>query len=297
MEELRKFLTFNKGERIAIIALMTAILLLVLACLFHKPQVPKDEAALHNLDSLLALRQAALDAQKGNDSLTLFAFNPNTMTEEEGRRLGLTESQIRNILNYRNKGGQFRIQSDLARLYTIGEEDYLRLEPYIDLPKQRQEAWTHSTSKKGNAYPDRYEEPRPAPREIPHVELNTVDSATLVELPQIGPYIAMRILEYRERLGGYADLEQLREVRGVDSTRFDIITPYMNIGDQSPRKIDVNRDDFRTLVRHPYLNYEQVKRIFNQREKRGMIKNWAQLEALIKQDGEVSPWLEYYVKY
>lgn len=297
MEELRKFLSFNKGERIAIIVLMAIILVLVLAVALKPQRVPLNEAELHNLDSLLALHQAALDEQKGKDSLVLFPFNPNTMTEEEGRRLGLTESQIRNILNYRDKGGQFRIQSDLGRLYTISEEDYLRLEPYIDLPKQRQEALTASSSKKGKTYADGYGDPRPAPREIPHVELNTVDSATLVELPQIGPYIAMRIIEYRKRLGGYADLEQLREVKGVDSTRFDIITPYIEIGDQEPRKIDVNRDDFRTLARHPYLNYEQVKRIFNQREKRGMIKNWKQLEALIKEAGEVNPWLEYYVKY
>jgi DNA uptake protein ComE-like DNA-binding protein len=289
MEELRKFLSFNKGERIAIIVLMAIILVLVLAVALKPQRVPLNEAELHNLDSLLALRQAALDEQKGKDSLMLFPFNPNTMTEEEGRMLGLTESQIRNILNYRDKGGRFRIQSDLGRLYTISEEDYLRLEPYIDLPKQRQE--------KGKTYTDGYGDPRPAPMEIPHVELNTVDSATLVELPQIGPYIAMRIIEYRERLGGYADLEQLREVKGVDSTRFDIITPSIETGDQELRKIDVNRDDFRTLVRHPYLNYEQVKRIFNQREKRGMIKNWKQLEALIKEAGEVNPWLENYVKY
>ncbi|MCR5037740.1 MAG: helix-hairpin-helix domain-containing protein [Bacteroidales bacterium] len=297
MEELRRFLSFNKGERIAIIVLMAIILVLVLAVALKPQRVPLNEAELHNLDSLLALHQAALDEQKGKDSLVLFPFNPNTMTEEEGRRLGLTESQIRNVLNYRDKGGKFRIQSDLGRLYTISEEDYLRLEPYIDLPKQRQETLTASSSKKGKTYADSYDDPRPAPREIPHVELNTVDSATLVELPQIGPYIAMRIIEYRERLGGYADLEQMREVKGVDSTRFDIITPYIETSDHEPRKIDVNRDDFRTLVRHPYLNYEQVKRIFNQREKRGMIKNWKQLEALIKEAGEVNPWLEYYVKY
>ena len=297
MEELRRFLSFNKGERIAIIVLMAIMLVLVLAVALKPQRVPLNEAELHNLDSLLALHQAALDEQKGKDSLVLFPFNPNTMTEEEGRRLGLTESQIRNVLNYRDKGGQFRIQSDLGRLFTISEEDYLRLEPYIDLPKQRQQAWTTSSSKKGKTCADEYDHTRPAPREIPHVELNTVDSATLVELPQIGPYIAMRIIEYRERLGGYADLEQLREVKGVDSTRFDIITPYIETGDQELRKIDVNRDDFRTLVRHPYLNYEQVKCISNQREQRGMIKNWKQLEALIKEAGEVSPWLEYYVKY
>jgi hypothetical protein len=47
----------------------------------------------------------------------------------------------------------------------------------------------------------------------------------------------------------------------------------------------------------PYLRHEQVKRIFRQRESRGMIKNWAQLEALLKEEGEVNPLLERYVRY
>lgn len=289
MEELHKFLTFSKSERIAIIALAFGILLLALLCWFHKPRVGNDETAFHNLDSLWALRQAALDEQLRGDSIVLFPFNPNTVTQEEGRRLGLADGQIRNIINYRNKGGHFVVKSDLSRLYTIGEEDYARLEPFIMLPDE---------APKKKSYPrQKEEESRPAPRVIPHVELNTVDSATLVELPQIGPYIARRILEYRDKLGGYVDLEQLREVKDVDSTRFGIISPFIDVAAAEPRKIDVNRDEFRTLVRHPYLNYEQVKRIIKQREQRGMIKNWPQLESLISDEGEVNPLLEHYVSY
>ena len=83
----------------------------------------------------------------------------------------------------------------------------------------------------------------------------------------------------------------------MDDARFAAIQPYINLGAVEIRKVDVNRADFKTLVHHPYLSYEQVKRIVNQREKRGMIKNWAQLEALLKEEGEVNPLLEQYVKY
>ena len=83
----------------------------------------------------------------------------------------------------------------------------------------------------------------------------------------------------------------------MDDARFAAIQPYINLGAVEIRKVDVNRADFKTLVHHPYLNYEQVKRIFNQREKRGMIKNWEQLESLLMEEGEVNPLLEQYVKY
>jgi DNA uptake protein ComE-like DNA-binding protein len=232
MESFQKWLTFNKGERVAIITLLVAILVLIMLCLFHSPRQSLDEASLHNLDSLLALHQSAIEER---------ASQPKESVE----------SQL------------FPIKANTA----------------FERPKKSERVGER------------------AKKAIPVVDLNTVDSTTLVELPQIGPYSAMRIIEYRERLGGFVDIEQLREVKGMDSARFAIATPYINIGEAQPRSLDVNRADFKTLLRHPYLSYEQVKRIFNHLEKKGMIKNWNQLENLLKEEGEVNPLLEPYLRY
>lgn len=304
MESLRKLLTFSKGERIAIITILAIIIGLVVACLFRPARKSLSEGTLHNLDSLLSLRQSAIEEQQQRQTenapevaeLHPFPFNPNTMTEEEGQRLGLTDRQIRNILNYRDKGGKFYTKKDLGKLYTISEDDFAQLEPFIVLPEISRNT-SQAAARRQESQSVATDQPAPEKKPIPIVDLNTVDSTTLVELPQIGPYTALRIIEFREKLGGFIDKEQLRDVKGMDEARFATIESYIIIGDAAPRKIDVNRADFKTLVNHPYLNYEQVKRIFNQREKRGMIKNWAQLEELIKDDGEVNPLLEEYVKY
>ena len=303
MDSLRKWFTFSKGERVAIITILAAILILILACLFRPSRKSLSDVSLHNLDSLLALRQAAIEMQQQQQAerpqevaeLHPFPFNPNTLTEEEWKQMGLTDRQIRNIMNYKAKGGKFYSKNDLGKLYTISEEDFAQLEPFIVLPEVSRVASGKSTSKKQEELTG--EEPKPTKKAIPIVDLNTVDSTTLVELPQIGGYMASRIIEFREKLGGFVNMEQLRDVKGMDSTRFATIQPYIIIGEVEIQKVDVNRADFKTLVHHPYLNYEQVKRIFNQREKRGMIKNWAQLEALLKEEGEMNPLLEFYVKY
>ncbi len=306
MEPVRKWFTFNKGERVAIITIMAALILLIVACLFRPARKSLSDASLHDLDSLLALRQAAIEEQRQQKAeqtqetteLHPFPFNPNTLTEEEWLQMGLNDRQVRNIMNYQAKGGKFYSKADLGKLYTISEEDFAQLEPFIILPEVNRSSSSKSTVKKTESQPAEEEPKRAEKTSIPIVDLNTVDSTTLVELPQIGGYTAMRIIAFRDKLGGFIDKEQLRDVKGMDAERFAIIEPYINISDENDlRKIDVNRDDFKTLVNHPYLNYEQVKRIVNQRERRGMIKNWAQLEALIKEDGEVNPLLEHYVKY
>ena len=303
MELLRKWLTFSKGERVAIVTILAAILILILACLFRPARKSLDEASLHNLDSLLTLRQAAIEAQqqqqtdKAQETTELhpFPFNPNTISEDEWKQLGLTDRQVRNIMNYKAKGGKFYSKNDLSKLYTISEEDFAQLESFIVLPEVSRGASKSSTKKQEERTG---EESTPVVKKaIPIVDLNTVDSTTLVELPQIGGYMASRILEFRDKLGGFVETEQLRDVKGMDETRYATIQPYIKIGEAEMRKIDVNRADFKTLVHHPYLSYEQVKHIFNQREKRGMIKNWDQLKTLIQDDGEVNPLLEYYVKF
>ena len=303
MEFLRKWLTFSKGERVAIITILAVILILILACLFRPSRQSLSDASLHNLDSLLALRQAAIEAQQQKQAeqpqemaeLHPFPFNPNTITEDEWRQIGLTDRQIRNIMNYKAKGGKFYSKNDLGKLYTISEEEFAQLEPFIVLPEVSRSKNTKSSEQ--SSVSTGSTTAKPEKKAIPIVDLNTVDSVTLVELPQIGGYMASRILEFRDKLGGFVDLEQLRDVKGMDEARFTTIRPYIKIGEAETLKIDVNRADFKTLVHHPYLSYEQVKRIFNQREKRGMIKNWTQLEALLKEEGEVNPLLEYYVKY
>ncbi|MBR6877780.1 MAG: helix-hairpin-helix domain-containing protein [Bacteroidales bacterium] len=305
MDSLRKWFSFSKGERVAIITILALILLLILACLFRPSRKSLSDESLHNLDSLLSLRKAAIEQQQQADKpqelaeLHPFPFNPNTLTEEEWLQMGLTDRQVRNIMNYKAKGGKFYSKNDLGKLYTISEEEFAQLEPFIVLPEVARGRSGKSLSSRGGVSTGSTTASA-APTEkkaIPIVDLNTVDSTTLVELPQIGPYTAVRIIEFREKLGGFIDKEQLRDVKGMDDARFAAIQPYINLGAVEIRKIDVNRADFKTLVHHPYLNYEQVKRIVNQREKRGMIKNWAQLEELIKEEGEVNPLLEQYVKY
>ena len=296
-------MTFSKGERVAIITILAVIFFLILACLFRPSPKSLSDASLHNLDSLLALRQAAIEAQQQKQAeqpqemaeLHPFPFNPNTITEDEWRQIGLTDRQIRNIMNYKAKGGKFYSKNDLGKLYTISEEEFAQLEPFIVLPEVSRSKNTKSSEQ--SSVSTGSTTAKPEKKAIPIVDLNTVDSVTLVELPQIGGYMASRILEFRDKLGGFVDLEQLRDVKGMDEARFTTIRPYIKIGEAETLKIDVNRADFKTLVHHPYLSYEQVKRIFNQREKRGMIKNWTQLEALLKEEGEVNPLLEYYVKY
>ena len=215
MDSLRKWFSFSKGERVAIITILALILLLILACVFRPSRKSLTDESLHNLDSLLALRQVAIELQQQQQAeksqevaeLHPFPFNPNTLTEEEWLQMGLTDRQVRNIMNYKAKGGKFYSKNDLGKLYTISEEEFAQLEPFIVLPEVSRGKNTKTSAKSGVSMGSTTAPTEKKP--IPIVDLNTVDSTTLVELPQIGPYTAVRIIEFREKLGGFIDKDCL----------------------------------------------------------------------------------------
>lgn len=305
MDWLRRLLSFSKGERIAVFTILAAILVLLMLCIVRPFKPTQNEIVLHDLDSLLMMREAALKELQINENekvtqvneLNPFPFNPNTMTEEEGLKMGLTDRQVRNIINYRESGGHFYSKKDLGRLYTISESDFEQLEPFIVLPVVSRETRTGREQAKSKEMKNITESEKTVKKEIPIVDVNVVDSATLVELPQLGSYTAGRIVSYREKLGGFISLEQLREVKGIDSARYEAIFPYLRLENIEIKQLDVNRSDFKMLVNHPYLNYNQVKTIVNHREKKGMIRNWTQLQTVVGEKEPINPLVERYLKY
>lgn len=107
------------------------------------------------------------------------------------------------------------------------------------------------------------------PKKALSFELNTADSLDLVQLYNIGPVIARRILKYRSLLGGYVCKEQLREVYGIDSARYNDIAPHLTVDPSHITPIDINTADIDRLKHHPYLDYYQAKAIIRLREERG----------------------------
>ena len=111
-------------------------------------------------------------------------------------------------------------------------------------------------------------------RPLKPLDLNTLDSTGLVKLPGIGPATAIKIIRYRERLGGYTQISQLTEIEGLP----DSLMKWFIITDTVPiRKVPVNKATLTELRRHPYLDFYQARAIVEFRNERGMIKGPGQL--------------------
>ena len=103
---------------------------------------------------------------------------------------------------------------------------------------------------------------KPGPSVRMKTDINTADTNQLMIISGIGPVLSRRILRYRDILGGYHDALQLLEVYGIDEERYLEIEPYVFADTSRIVKLYPFSDDFGVLLRHPYLDYEQVSEIF-----------------------------------
>ena len=97
------------------------------------------------------------------------------------------------------------------------------------------------------------------------VDLNKADTTELKKIPGIGTVIANMIVNYRNQLGGYYEVEQLREIN-LDA---DQLMSWFSIDEADIRKIPVNRANVDRLRRHPYINFYQAKALVEHRRKHG----------------------------
>ena len=100
------------------------------------------------------------------------------------------------------------------------------------------------------------------PKEKYVCNLNTADSAALVELYGIGGYYARKILQYRERLGGsFVDVRQLLEIEGFTQERLDMISGNVVVMRDDVKKVSLLEADMEFLRRHPYIGPYAAKGI------------------------------------
>lgn len=108
----------------------------------------------------------------------------------------------------------------------------------------------------------------PQEEEVILIEINSADSVDLVSLPGIGKVFAARIMKYRNMLGGFYDPNQLMEVYGFDAEKFLKLENRITINAGLISKINVNTEEFKVVLKHPYIDYDMTKRIFNARNKK-----------------------------
>lgn len=238
-------------------------------------------------------------------SINLRPFDPNTASEAQLLSLGLAQWQVRNILKYRSRGGHYRVKEDFARVYGLSLEKYRQLEPYITIAPEVMAADVVKSAVDGSSG-SRVQKVKDSSLLTFHsslltnkklrygetVDINTADTAMLKQIPGIGSYYAMRIVELRKRRQMFSSTEELLAIRDFPETALEYMTASQNFP-----PIFVNLWSQKELSAHPLLNYTQARDIISLRRLSGAITRASDISALPSFDARtverITPLLRY----
>lgn len=266
MEPIINFFDLTKNEQRGILSLLI-LMMLLLGCRLWMIQDQKE----HHQLAIQANRESILNELEANDfklvegpnenvqnstSSNLHTFDPNLVDESELRDLGFKEYQIKNIINFRKAGGKFHKPNDLRKIYSIKEKDLEKFYPYVSIfpvqPKSPGTVGFPATSISSSK-----------------VELNSADSVQLKSLKGIGGYFARKIIERREKLGGFVSIDQLVEVWRLDPSVVQENKGRLTVDLSLVRRIPINTATIEQLGRHPYIGYKLAKALVNYRDQHG----------------------------
>lgn len=288
----RDFFTFNKRERNGVFILLSIIAALVLYLnissnfVSQEPvdfakfnrEVKEFEAVIEekreysNYSERQAIHEERMSGKETKPEQ--FNFNPNNLSEQNWKRLGLNEKQIKSIKRYESKGGKFRTKEDVKKMYCLSIEQYETLEPFIQISSPAEVVRVPEKTK--SIFQDGKVENAsvlnaPKIERLRVIELNSADSAELTSIKGIGAFYAKNIIKHRNALGGFVSKEQLLEIWKFDQEKLNAIEKYIDIDESKIKKININTCEAADL-KSPYIKWTVANAIVNYRKNHGKYK-------------------------
>ena len=279
MKTFKEFFYFMKSDRRAIVALgciavfCVGVLMLMDAWKGKEKEVKAEEKVILNVER-----------KEERGEVVMRAFDPNTVDSLTLIGFGLRPWKVKNFLHYREAGKVFRSTEDLGDTYGWTEEDVERVASYVRVVEKYEKSGRSEKNEKygkdenhwkdGKRWDERKDEKPERPSSkfqmLTKVDVNTADTALLRRIPGVGAKISEAIVKYRERLGGFHSVEQLREIKIVSPELLE----WMEVSSSSDiQKININKASFQALNSHPYISYEQTKALLQYVRLYGKVKD------------------------
>lgn len=292
---VRNFFGFSRSQTNAFLVLLPLMIILI----FSEPvwrwwvtgraqDYSNDKQKLDSLIALWDVKDSTLtepDEQKIKPSF--FSFDPNKASINDLQTLGFSKGIASRMVRYREKGGVFRIKSDVLKMYGVDSAHYQQLYAFIALP-EKQESKSPFESK-----PKTFTK-----KSVEKFDLNLADTAQLKKIYGIGEKLSLRILKYRDALGGFIAMDQMKEIYGLDSAVVNRLLKQAFIDSGfTVSKININSISEKELAIHPYISNKEAKAIVAYRFQHGEFRALTDIGNILGVDAETIRKIAPYLKF
>ena len=264
---ISSYFKFSRNQRSAIFFLFGIIIILQLVYFFvdfssFSKVSPEKEKWLSLQSQIDSMKQ-----EKLNYVPKIYPFNPNFITDYKGYKLGMSVSEIDRLLAFRKENKYVNSPQEFQAVTKVSDSLLNAISPYFKFPD-----WVNN--KKKFATYKKYPYTAFAKKEkIVIIDINKASQEDLIKIYGIGEAISLRILKFKESLGGFVSMEQMNDVWGLSpevienlNSHFKVLTP------PNVKKVDINNASIKELSQFPYFNYQLAKQIVTFRSMNGDFK-------------------------
>jgi DNA uptake protein ComE-like DNA-binding protein len=267
-ETIQSFFKFSREQRTGVFLLFTIIIALQLVYFFvdfsaFSKDSPEKENWLSLQSQIDSLKQEKLDYVP-----KMYPFNPNFITDYKGYKLGMSVSEIDRLFAFRKQNKYVNSAKDFQSVTKVSDSLLNAISPYFKFPD-----WVNN--KKEFAAYKKYDNTAFAKKEkIAIIDINQATQEDLIKIYGIGEAISIRILKFKESLGGFVSMEQMNDIWGLSPEVIENLNTHFKVSALPKlKKIDINNASIKELSEFPYFKYPISKNIVTFRSMNGDFKN------------------------
>lgn len=267
MKRFFKYLHYNKDQQKGILILIAVLVFINIIFFIWKKnftstdlEISKNEWTEHQiwLDSLKQIND--------NYQPKIYPFNPNFITDYKGAKLGMSLKELDKLFAYRKQNKYVNSAQEFQKVTGVSDSLLATISPYFKFPD-----WVTNQSKsnfyqKFNFYQKNVEK-------IIKKSINFASNDDLIKISGIGEGISARILNEKEKFGGFASMEQMQYIWGLETNIVEKLKERFFTENEKVKKWQINEMNIKQLATFPYFNYKIAKNIVTYRSMNGDFKS------------------------
>ena len=278
MNSLKSHFVFNRSQRsgsLFLVLLMTILMHVNYFYDFSSPDIidiysPEMKGLQKEIDSL---RLVEIETRKPKR----YPFNPNYMTDFKAYTLGLSPQEFDRLKDFRTKNQWVNSVADFKRVTKVSDVVLAEISPLFKFPE-----WVNQPKSRSNGF--KQDGRHKGFTELPFNKKTDLNLATLSQLEKvsgIGKALSKRIIDYREKLGGFSADVQLYGVWGLHQ---DVVKRTLHVftvkTPKTVRPINLHKASASDIATIPGVSFDLAKEIWEFVVLRGRIESVSELEKI-----------------
>ena len=273
MDKIKSYFVFNSSQRNGILFLL--LLVSGFAVINNYIDFTTENLLDTNSKEVLAV-QKELDSIRTllteSNQPKIYPFNPNFITDFKGYKLGMSSEEIDRLLDYRKQNKWINSKEDFKKVTKVSDSfldqisSYFKFPDWISNPKPKYSDWRKGFKEK--TFDQK-------------IDLNSATQLELEKVNGIGEALSKRIIDYRDKLGGFTNDIQLYEVYGLDYQLTDKVRNDFTV--KTPKeiiKMNLNKISASDIATVPGISFELAKRIWEFRVLNERIVDFIELKKI-----------------